>query len=295
MNLRKPVRFNRAQSKKITSIQENISMPSMLVQPLGVRRRIMGRYAITIVLLLFAGLSSAHASPLVIAVEDAAGPWSDKNGTGYANDVVTEAFRASGIAVIFKVVPYARCKHLTVSGEVVACFSMSPEPGLDEFVSLSDKPLFVVQFDYFQNRKRPLQAKREKDLPPGTIVGIVIDYEYPKSAMKLKEKGVVFQTAGDEETNLKKLALGRIDAAIINHNETKSVTDMIDKAGATGVVEFAFRSGRMGSYIGFSKKNPQGESARKKFNQGYQAIRKNGQLKRISAKWAAASRSHTDQ
>lgn len=256
---------------------------------------IVGRHAIAIVLVLIASMSSVDASPLVIAVEDAAGPWSNKDGSGYANDVVMEAFRASGITVILKVVPYARCKHLAVGGDVAACFSMSPEPGLAEFVTLSDKPLFVVQFDYFDNRKKPLKAKKETDIPPGTIVGIVIDYEYPQSAMKLKEKGVIFQEARDEVTNLRKLALGRIDAAIINHNETKPVSAMIDKAGATGVVAFAFRSDSMGSYIGFSRKNPQGESARKKFNRGYQVIRENGTLKRIAAKWAAASRSRADQ
>jgi polar amino acid transport system substrate-binding protein len=231
----------------------------------------------------------------VIAAEDAAGQWSNRDGTGYANDVVREAYRAAGIAVIFKVVPYARCKHLVTSGDVVACFNMSPETGLHEYVRFSDKPLFVVQFDYFRNRRKPLKAKKEIDIPPGTIVGIVIDYEYPQSAMKLKEKGVIFQEARDEETNLRKLALGRIDAAIINHNEIKPIAAMIDEAGALGSVEFAFHGGSMGSYIGFSRENPQGEFARKKFNRGYQIIRRNGTLKRIAAKWAAVSRSHADQ
>lgn len=250
-----------------------------------------GCHAIVITLFVLAGFGFADASPLVIAVEDAAGPWSNRDGTGYANDVVREAFRAAGVEVIFKVVPYARCKHLVMGGDVVACFNMSPEPGLQEFVALSDLPLFVVKSDYYHNRKKPLGAKRERDIPPGTVVGIVIDYEYPDSVLRLKEKGVIFEVARDEETNLKKLALGRIDAAIINHNAIKSVPAMIEKAGATGVVDFAFRSGSMGSYIGFSRKNPQGEFARKKFNRGYRAIMKNGTLKRIDARWVAAARS----
>ena len=237
------------------------------------------------VIFLFAGLSLVHASTFAIAVEDAAGPWSNKDGAGYANDVVMEAFHAVGFEVKFKVVPYSRCKHMVVGGDTVACFNMSPEPGLEKSVTLSDEPLFIVNYDYFQNINNPLLVKREEDIPKGTIIGIVIDYEYPKSAMKLKEKGVIFQVARDEDTNLKKLVLGRINAAIINHNEIKPVADMINKAGAKGIVKFLLRSGTMGSYIGFSKKNPEGELARKKFNQGFQIIKNNGTLRRIKSKW----------
>lgn len=245
--------------------------------------------AITCIMLLSAGLVPAHASPLVVAVEDAAGPWSNRDGTGYANDVVREAFQAVGVKVKFKVVPYARCKHLVVGGDVAACFSMSPEPGLEAFVILSDAPLFIVNFDYFHNQKKPLKVKREDDIPAGTVVGIVSDYEYPESAVKLRKQGVIFEVARDEDTNLRKLALGRIDAAIINHNDIKPVEEMIEKAGAKDVVKFLLRSGTMGSYIGFSKRSPDGEPARKKFNQGFQIIRSNGTLKRIKSRWTPAA------
>jgi polar amino acid transport system substrate-binding protein len=253
------------------------------------------RWAVVVILLLSAGPGFGRTSPLVIAAEDAAGPWSKKDGTGYANDVVREAFRAVGVEVEFKVVPYARCKHMVVGGDVVACFSMSPEAGLQKSVVLSDMPLFMVKYDYYQNLRKPLKAKREKDIPPGTIVGIVIDYEYPRSTMDLEKKGVVFETSRDEETNLKKLALGRIDAAIIDHNEIKPVHAMLEMAGAAGSVSFAFRSGRMGSYIGFSRKHPQGESARNMFNRGYRIIRENGTLERINAKWIAAAQSKAER
>lgn len=227
----------------------------------------------------------AESSSVIIAAEDAADPWSKKNGTGYANDVVREAFEAVGIEVQFDVVPYARCKDMVQRGQVVACFSMSPEPGLEKTVTLSDEPLFNVYFDYFQNKKKPLSAKLEKDIHPGTVIGIVHDYEYPESAMKLKAKGVVFEEVNDEITNLKKLAHGRIDATIINHNETKPASDMIARAGVKGRVEFAFRGSTMGSYLGFSKIHPDSEVMRMKFNEGYRIIHRNGTVKRIERRW----------
>lgn len=239
---------------------------------------------------LFACTGSAQAAPLLIAVEDAAAPWSYRDGTGYANDLVREAFRAVGVEVAFKVVPYVSCKRLVVNGDVVGCFSMSPEPGLEREVLLAETPLFTVWFDYFYNRKKPLIATSEGNIPRGTRVGIVTGYEYPPYVKKLKGKGVILQESRDEEANLKKLARGRIDAALITHNDLKPVEAMIIKAGVSGSIEFLFRSGVMGSFLGFSKKHPQGEFARKKFNEGFRIIRKSGKVKQIMARWDQAAK-----
>lgn len=230
-------------------------------------------------------LTDAYASQLEIAVEDEAGPWSNKDGTGYANDVVRAAFKAVGVEAKFVVVPYARCKEMAINGLIAACFSTSPEPGIHEGVSLSDEPLFYLHVDYFQNFKKPLEIQSEKAFQKETIIGIVNGYEYPESIMKLKEQGVILEEANSEEANLEKLALGRIDAAIINHNDIKPAALMIQKLGLSDHVGYAFRSSDMGSFIGFSKKHPQGEFARSKFNEGFMIITNNGTLKRINAEW----------
>jgi len=58
---------------------------------------------------------------VLIAVEDDAAPWSRSDGCGYANDLVIAAFKAVGIDVELKVVPYARCKRMAINADVVAC------------------------------------------------------------------------------------------------------------------------------------------------------------------------------
>ncbi len=249
-------------------------------------RLVMTEFALSLMLCV---PHSVYASPLLIAVEDAAEQWSNKDGTGFANDVVIEAFKTVGVGVKLKVVPYARCKIMLIDGDVAACFSMSREQGLNKTVKFSERPLFIVYVDYFQNPKKPLKVKRERELPKGTTIGIVTGYEYPETTMKLREKGIVFQEARDEETNLRKLAEGRIDAAIINQNDTKPARAMIDKAGLKGLVEFAFRSKKMGSFIGFSKVTPQGGFARREFNKGFEIIRSNGTLRRITYRWKSKS------
>ena len=227
------------------------------------------------------------AESLEIAAEDDAAPWSQKDGTGYANDVVKAAFKAVEIDVKFQVMPYARCKHLIVEGEVVACFSVSPLKELEKTVRFADKPLFVCFADYFQNVNNPVKAASEDEIPKGTVVGTVTGYEYPESIYKLKEKGiVVFEEVDSEELNVKKLADGRIALTLLNHNQMKPPGIMLAQNGATGKIARAFPCGTLDSFIAFSKKHPRGDWACVKFNQGFKTISANGTLLEIQRKWA---------
>ncbi|HXE98422.1 MAG TPA: transporter substrate-binding domain-containing protein [Dongiaceae bacterium] len=233
---------------------------------------------------LFCG--TAFSAPLQIAVEDDAGPWSQREGTGFANDVVRAAFKAAGVEVELTVVPYARCKDMVFKGKVAACFSMSWLPEFTGKVVFADKPLFSCYSDYFTGSRKPLKATQESDLPRGTVVGIVSGYEYPPSVYALKEKGiVVFEESESEVLNLKKLALGRIDAALVNYNKTKPAELLLKKAGVSDKVKRAFRSGTLGSFIGFSTKHPQGMEALKEFNRGYRIISSNGTRDKAERKW----------
>jgi polar amino acid transport system substrate-binding protein len=184
------------------------------------------------------------------------------------------------------VVPYARCKDMAIKGKAVACFTMSWLPEFAEKIVFAEKPLFLCYADYFTSSKRPLKATQEENIPKGTVVGIVSGYEYPPSVYVLKEKGILrFEESESEEMNLKKLSLGRIDAALVNYNEIKPAELLLAKAGVTGRVKRAFRSGTLRSFIGFSTKHPQGMWAKEKFNKGYRIINTTGVLSKIEKKW----------
>lgn len=223
---------------------------------------------------------------LVIAVEDDAAPWSRSDGSGYANDVVVAAFKAVGINVELRVVPYARCKRMAVAGEVVGCFSTSPSPEFEGLIRLSSKPLFVVQSGYFYNTAKPPKAKRQEKLPAKTVVGTVIGYEYPPAFNRLKQQGIVIvEEAASEDINLRKLAAGRIDLALINYNEMKSPDLLLRRTGVATNVKPAFLAGTMNSYIGFSTKHPEGMSSLQQYNRGFSMISANGTLRQIRTKW----------
>ena len=223
---------------------------------------------------------------LVIAVEDDAAPWSHSNGTGYANDLVVAAFKAVGVDVELRVVPYARCKRMAVRGTAAGCFSMSPSPEFDGTVELSARPLFSPYAGYFYNVNKPPRAARQDDLPAGTVVGTVIGYEYPPEFVRLVQAGVVILDESPSEVmSLKKLALGRVDLALLNYDQLKSPEWLAARAGVRGKVKPSFRAGVLNSYIGFSLKHPEGPWALQQFNKGYGLIAANGTLRHIQKAW----------
>ncbi len=96
---------------------------------------------------------------------------------------------------------------------------------------------------------------------------------------------MVLDQSASEEINLRKLADGRLDAAIINVNRIKTGAALIARAGLTGQVELAFAGGTLQSFIGFSRRHPRGLEARDQFNAGDQRIRADGTLTKLEASW----------
>ena len=225
---------------------------------------------------------------LVVLAEDDAAPWSFENGTGYANDVVKAAFAAAGVEVELQVVPYERGKQMVLKGTGVACFSMSWLPEYAGKIVFADQPLFTCQADFFENLNRPLAVRNMEGITNKIVVGITEGYEYPPALIRLRDRGVVrLEAAASEDLNLKKLAAGRIDAAILNYDQIKTAGYMLAKAGVVGKVGRAFKCGELRSFLGFSQVHPQGLWARAKFNQGWQIIEAHGTLRTIEKAWIA--------
>jgi len=225
---------------------------------------------------------------LEFAVEDDAGPWSLRDGSGYANDVVRAAFRAVNVELTLVVVPYARCKLLAEEGRSAACFSMSKLPSLQRTIAFPTTPLFVFTAEYFQGTAKPVRAGSLAALPRGTVVGVVQGYEYPASVYALRDRGViVLEETASEELNIRKLADGRVALALLNHNDVKTADYMVAMAGLTGRVKPAFRAGVLPSYIGFSRKHPRGLEARALFERGVRLLAANGEMARIDKRWKA--------
>ncbi len=245
------------------------------------------RFPLAICALLLLPCLGCGADPLPILAEDDAAPWSFKDGTGCANDVVRAAFAAAGVEIDLQAVPYERAKQAVLKGTAAACFSMSWDPAYAGKIVFPERPLFICQCDYLHNLARPLAAKDEAGLSGRIAVGTVIGYEYPPSVLRLRDAGaIVLEESTSEELNLRKLANGRLDAMLINHDTLKSATQMLRAAGVAGKVGIAFHCGELASFIGFSLAHPRGAWASDRFNAGFRIIREDGTAERIERRWA---------
>jgi polar amino acid transport system substrate-binding protein len=238
------------------------------------------------VIALQLNVSLTGAEKLVILAEDDAAPWSGKDGTGLANDIVKAAFAAGGVEIDLQVVPYERAKQQVLKGAAVACFSMSWQPEYEGVIAFAEQPLYVCESDYFENLGKPMICRRESEITTAIVVGSVVGYEYPPSVRRLESKGLLtLEESPSEELNLRKLAAGRLDVALITHDSLKTADFLIDKAKVAGKVGLAFHCGELRSFIGFSQLNPRGPWACERFNAGHRDIVANGQLKQIEQRW----------
>jgi ABC-type amino acid transport substrate-binding protein len=228
---------------------------------------------------------------LVIAAEDGAGPWGQPDGTGCGNDIVLAAYAAVKVPAKLDVMPYSRAKTGVLAGNFVACFGMARTEDLKGLVVFADKPLYSVTAMLVQNTAKPLKATSAKDLPAGTKVGTVFEYEYPPAYYDMVKQGTIVPLASySEVTCLKNLDVNRTDAALVVVDELKSLDYLISQAGLVGHLEPAFSLGGQGTYLGFSTLHPQSEFARTKFNEGYAIILKDGTLNKILDAWKAKRR-----
>jgi ABC-type amino acid transport substrate-binding protein len=236
-------------------------------------------------LVFFVLAMPAVAAPLTIMVEDASEPFSRRDGSGYANDLVRAAFKAAGIDVRLDVVPYARCKKSVEDGATPACFAMSWSPEMAGKLVFSAQPLFQVYADIFSNAHAKMPLASAADFRKGMRLGLMNGYEYSDTIDALLKRGVIAERTSDETALINMLARGRIDAAVVMTSDFVSGAERLAEAGMKNSVSFAYRAGVLQSHVGFSLKNPQGQLVRRAFDEGYATIISNGMRDKIRATW----------
>jgi len=233
------------------------------------------------------GGTPLHAEAFSLGAEDAAGPWGMSDGGGCGNDLVMAAFAAAGERASLQILPYARAKNLTMSGKIAGCFGMSWLPEFKGQIVFAERPLYVTTSTLMVRAGAGRVPRGPADIEPGSVVGIVIDYEYPSGVMDLESRGVKFESVESEEMLLKMLASGRIDFAVINLDSLKDAEFVARAAGVEGRVRSAYAIASMGTYVGFSLSNPRGLEAKAAFDRGFAIIVENGTYAAKIAQWRA--------
>lgn len=229
-----------------------------------------------------AGMSTA-ADTVTIGAENDWAPYSSKVGNeakGFAVDIVREAFKAAGVDVKFEPLPYARCMAITKSGELAGCFDAARNSTLENDYLWHAKALFNGKINIYANSDSTESGLTTKQLE-GKSVGVTNGYEYGEEFDTNKK--IKRDVANQDEQGFKKL-MGKQIPYMVAYEKVANAIFAKNKE-FTGKFKAVGMTADPGLFIAFSKKHPDGAKFVLKFNEGFEAIQKNGKYKAIEAQW----------
>lgn len=252
----------------------------------GYRSRVM-RFCCTGLTLLALSRQVAAGPIVLVGAEDDAAPWSYADGTGYVNDVVRAAFKRVGWTARLKVLPYARCKAMAVSGDLVACFSASKTSELQGMLLYPRHSIFEARNLLVSDAQSALSGCDFEQWVGHPVVGRVRGYEYIQRVETMFKSGHVGAAESDSEvSNLRKVSAGRLDAALVTVDAVKRLDVVVAQAHHAGhtfktVCDF----GAEPAYVAFSARHPQGRAALLAFEQGYDRLVDDGSIAALQKMW----------
>ena len=238
----------------------------------------MGRliWCLSLLLLFMAAGSAGANETITLGAENDWVPYSNKDGTGMANEIVLAAYKAVGVDVTFKVAPYNRLLKMVRDGEILGAFNIPKELSNEKEYLFGKVPIFIARSAYYQNVSNPLSATGKEGLKNGEKIGVVFDYGYG-NFFSGNDKIVKIEVRSDL-LNLRKLAKRRIDATILYD---KTARKLIKENGLSDKIVKVFDSETGEIYVAFSKRFPNAKQYADKLDQGLTAIEKTGGMKRI--------------
>jgi len=223
------------------------------------------------------------ADTVIIGAEDDWAPYSYKSGPdakGYSVDIVREAFKASGIEVRFISLPFARCMSEVDNGQLVGCFNAVRNSKSEKRYLWHRRPLVDSRSVIYSLASSAESGLQLKDLE-GKTVGVTNGYEYGED-FDTNTK-IIRDPSNQDELGFKKLLAGRFQYMVSFDKVANSLfATNKDFAGKFKTVGIAAEAKY---YMVFSKKHPGSTKYLAAFDQGFDAIVKNGTHRAIEAKW----------
>jgi polar amino acid transport system substrate-binding protein len=206
---------------------------------------------------------------------------------GYLVDIAKTVFEAEGYGVEFRLLPYTRAIKEARDG-VVAGILGAARGDVPDFVFPTEKFGYIIN-TFFVRKQNPWHYTDINSLKKVKI-GIVDGYDYASEEFsdyvtKNKDNDKVEIAVGDEPllTNLRKVQLGRIDAAI---DDVSAATYIINQLNWSNYFKQAGILGKpMPIYIAFSPKDKDSEKYAAMMTEGVVKLRQSGELKKILAKY----------
>lgn len=138
---------------------------------------------------------------------------------GISVDVTREAAKRAGLSVSFQELPWNRCLEMVRQGEI------------DGVMDAAERPEFLqgpASFSAYTNtvwvHENSVLQQFEFSALEGKTIGLVSGYSYPQDLLdNLKQVDVKIDYAVDDETNIRKLAFGRVEAIVADFANTLEI------------------------------------------------------------------------
>lgn len=233
-----------------------------------------------------AGSPTRAAEQHPAAIRIATGEWppytsKNLNGDGIACKLISEAFAAVGVKVAFVFYPWNRSLELTRRGGIEATATWFESPDRRADFHLSD-PLFDSKFLLYYLKDTPISWQTVDDLS-GLKIGATIGYFYGEAfARAEKTRQITIIRASSDETNLKNLLRGRLDAFPLDQRVAEFMfANDLPAADAARIGSNAIAVHSRPQHLLVSRKAANGEALIRLFNRGLSTIRGNGTYERI--------------
>lgn len=155
---------------------------------------------------------------------------------GVGCKALRDALKSVGVDVEFVFLPWNRAVKEGGKAEFIGYYPAWPEDVVDGF--LGSDPIFKSPLGFVEAKSKPLgRLQALKDLA-GKNIGSVQGYGNTKEFNELVKKGLIkSDQATADDFNIKKVAAGRLDGAIVDTNVAKYMlqTDLKDVAGKIGI------------------------------------------------------------
>jgi polar amino acid transport system substrate-binding protein len=232
--------------------------------------------SLSFLLLLTVGLiCQADNNSVVLAVEDSWPPYANSKGEGLSTSILKQALSAVDIKLIIKVYPYARVLDEVAKGVLVGGYNVTRQASTEQQFLFGEQPLLTAQASFYFSKDHPeaLSYKSVADIPDGTTIGLIIDYEYGNEFEKHKHRFNEVRVSQQEQI-INMLNMGRLDSAIL-FDAVASYTLKAMNLETDSLLRGPLNH-TSDIFVAFSRSHKQSEYFSKKLDLGLIKIKNNG-------------------
>jgi len=228
---------------------------------------------------------SKQISNMTLAVEDSWPPYANAYGEGISTDIVKQALESVGVSLNLKVYPYAQLLEEMHKGLIPGGYNVTRQTSREKKLLFGNEPILnaTASFYFPLNNEKSKHYKSIYDIPDGSTIGVITDYEYgdiyEKQKHRFKEIKVSQQT---QIINM--LRRGRIDGAIMFDTVANYTLDSMELSRNS--IEKGFLNHISEVYVAFSKTHKDSHIYAEILDKGLSKIKNNGQYQKIMAQWS---------